>query len=218
MHTSVWLIDDHALLRNGLANIINGFDGYRVIAESDNGADFIEQVSDRAAPDIVLLDITMPVMNGYDTASWIKTNLPKTCVLVLSMMDSDLAIIKMLKLGAKGYLLKDSKPDVFRRALDCLRNGEYFINDLVSNKMLSYVKGEGPDEGKIEHPDFNITDRELAFIKLACSEKTFKEIALEMCVSPRTVDSYRDSLFEKLGVNTRVGLVLFAIKNGIYAL
>ena len=211
--TYITLVDDHALLRSGLASLINSFEGFKVLFEADNGKDFINQLKPHSLPDIVLLDVTMPVMNGYETAEWIGINLPQTKVLVLSMMENDATIIRMLRLGAKGYILKDSKPEVFKQALQRVRDDGFFINDLVSSKMLHYVNNS--NDLLDVNGSIHLTDREIAFLKLACTEKTHKEIAAEMFVSPRTVDSYRDSLFQKLAVSSRVGLVLFAIKNGI---
>jgi DNA-binding NarL/FixJ family response regulator len=209
--TFVALVDDHILLRSGLAGIINSFDGYKVIIEADHGQHFIEQLEGKKPPDILLLDITMPVMNGYETAEWVKVNLPEVKVIVLSMMETDTVIINMLKRGAKGYLLKDSKPEVFRSALNSVRDNGYFINEQVSNKMLHYLN----QAGSTSNSAAQLTEREIQFLKLCCSDLTYKEIANEMFVSPRTVDSYRDGLFEKLGVSSRTSLVIFALRNGI---
>lgn len=212
--TFVALVDDHELLRTGLAAIINSFEGYKVVIEANNGKQFIEKVKIKTPPDIVLLDITMPVMDGYETSIWIKANLPQTKVLVLSMLENDTAIIRMLKNGARGYLLKDSKPKVFKEALDSIRDSGYFINELVSNKLMHYINHE-----EIFDTDAlvlnTLTENEVAFLKWICTEKTYKQIAEEMCLSPRTIDTYRDNLFKKLDVKTRVGLAIFAIKNGI---
>lgn len=212
--TFVALVDDHELLRTGLAAIINSFEGYKVAIEANNGKQFIEKVKIKTPPDIVLLDITMPVMDGYETSIWIKANLPSTKVLVLSMLENDTAIIRMLKNGARGYLLKDSKPKVFKEALDSIRDSGYFINELVSNKLMHYINQE-----EIFDTDAlvlnTLTENEVAFLKWICTEKTYKQIAEEMCLSPRTIDTYRDNLFKKLDVKTRVGLAIFAIKNGI---
>lgn len=210
----VALVDDHSLLRNGLAAIINSFDGYKVIMEADNGQHFIDQLKGKPAPDILLLDITMPVMNGYETAEWARVNIPETKILVLSMMESDTVIINMLKRGAKGYLLKDSKPDVFHRALDCVRQDGYYINDQVTSKMLHYLN----DSNSNKNNAVQLTDREIQFLKLCCSDMTYKDIAKEMFISPRTIDSYRDNLFEKLGVSSRTSLVMYAMRNGIIPL
>lgn len=212
--TYIALVDDHILLRNGLAALINSFNGYQVSFEADHGKDFINMVTNHGGPDIVLLDINMPEMNGFETAGWIKEHLPNTKILVLSMMDNETSIISMLKSGAGGYILKDSKPSIFRQALDDIRDKGFFMNELVTHKMLNYVKGEeqNTDAAIIAR----LSEKELTFLKLACTEKTYKEIASEMNLSPRTVEGYRDDLFAKLGVMSRVGLVLFAIKNGLH--
>lgn len=212
--TFVALVDDHELLRTGLAAIINSFEGYKVVIEANNGKEFIEKIEQKNNPDIVLLDITMPVMDGYETAGWIKVNMPKTRVLVLSMLENDTAIIRMLKNGARGYILKDSKPKLFKEALDHIRDSGYFINDLVSNKLMHYINHEDAfDSDALALA--SLTENETTFLRLVCTEKTYKEIADEMFVSPRTIDTYRDNLLKKLDVKTRVGLAIFSIKNGI---
>jgi DNA-binding NarL/FixJ family response regulator len=213
--TFVALVDDHELLRTGLAAMINSFEGYKVVMEANNGQQFIEKINSlKPVPDIVLLDITMPQMDGYETSQWIKTHLTQVKVLVLSMLENDTAIIRMLKNGARGYILKDSKPKVFKEALDGIRDSGYFINDLVSSKLMHYIN----HEEVFDSDSFalnNLNDNEITFLKWICTEKTYKEIADEMCLSPRTIDTYRDNLFKKLDVKTRVGLAIFAIKNGI---
>lgn len=214
--TQIALVDDHSLLRGSLASLINSFEGYTVAFEADNGKEFINLLQTHTAPDIVLLDITMPEMNGFETAAWVKKFLPNTKVLVLSMMDNETAIISMLKNGARGYILKDSKPTVFKQALNDIRDKGFFMNELVSNKMLNYVtSGEpGHDPGIIAQ----LSQNEITFLIHSCSEMTYKEIAAEMGLSSRTVEGYRDDLFKKLDVNSRVGLALFAVKNGLYKL
>jgi DNA-binding NarL/FixJ family response regulator len=215
--TFVALVDDHELLRTGLSAIINSFEGFKVVMEAGNGKEFIDKVKTKTAPNIVLLDITMPVMDGYETANWIKTNLPQTKVLVLSMLENDTAIIRMLKSGARGYILKDSKPKIFKDALDSVRDSGYYINDLVSNKLMHYINHEESFQGD-NFALNSLSENETIFLKWICTEKTYKEIADEMCLSPRTIDTYRDNLFKKLDVKTRVGLAIFAIKNGIVSI
>ena len=210
----VAVVDDHILLRNGLANLIRSFDQYDVIFEADNGKDFLSKLDKNALPDIVLMDINMPEMDGYETALWLKRNHPEVKVLALSMYDNENAIIRMLKSGAKGYILKDIDPSEFRVALDALLRKGYYYSELVTGKLIHAVNHlDEPDQ-----PIKNITtlnDREIDFLKYACSEMTYKEIADKMYLSPRTIDGYRDALFEKLNCKTRVGLVMYAIKNGI---
>lgn len=211
------LVDDHILLRNGLAALLATFEDYSVLFEANNGKDFIEQLKTFSAPDIVLLDIAMPEMNGIETAAWIKENLPIAKILVLSVSDNDAVIISMLKLGARGYILKDSKPAVFKQALDSIRETGFYMNELVSNKMLNYLTHED-DQGKESYVISQLTENEITFLQLSCTEMTYKEIAEKMQISPRTVDGYRDHLLKKLNVQSRVGLVIFAIKYGIYKL
>jgi DNA-binding NarL/FixJ family response regulator len=212
--TSVALVDDHELLRSGLAGLINSFPEFKVVFEAGNGKEFIEKVDMQHPPEIVLLDITMPVMDGYETALWIKNKLPDTKVLVLSMLSNDMAIIRMLRNGVKGYILKESKPEIFKQALDSVKNNDFYVNELVRNKLINYVTNE---EGTADNTSMllNITEGEAQFLRWLCLDKSYKEIAQEMFVSVRTIDSHRDNLFKKLEINTRVGLVVFAIKHGI---
>lgn len=214
MTTKVALVDDHELLRSGLAGVINSFPDYQVIFEAGNGKEFIEKLDLKNPPDIIVLDITMPIMDGYETAAWIKENAPKIKILVLSMLANDLAIIRMLKNGAKGYILKDSKPPSFKQAMDCLRNGNFYVNELVKNKLINYVTNE-EEFNRQAGLLMSINDNERQFLQALCEDKTYKEIAEEMHISIRTIDTYRDNLLKKLDIKSRVGLVVFAIKHGI---
>lgn len=216
--TQIALVDDHTLLRNGLAALVNSFDGYSVLFEAANGKEFIQQLKKFPPPDIVLLDITMPEMNGLETAEWMKKHLPTSKILVLSVMDIDTMIISMLKRGARGYILKDSKPAIFKEALDSIRDTGFYMNELVSNKMLNYVTQNDEKANEEISLISQLTENELTFLQLACTEMTYKEIAQKMELSPRTIDGYRDELLKKLKVQTRIGLVIFAIKHGLYKL
>ncbi len=213
---NIVLTDDHVLLRNGLAALVKSL-GHTVLFEADNGKDFIGKLDKNNCPDVVLMDINMPEMDGYDTAQWIKTNYWDIKVLALSMYDNENAIIKMLKCGAKGYILKDSEPGELKAAIDALLTKGYYYSDLVSGKLIHAIN-KIDDEGSDVHTVNNLNDRETDFLKYACTELTYKEIADKMFVSPRTIDGYRDGLFEKLHVKTRVGLVMYAIKNGVVSL
>lgn len=215
--TTVSLVDDHVLLRNSLAKIINHFDGYKVLDEADNGQDFIDKVNKKNPPDMVLLDISMPVMNGFETAAWIRANLPDTRVLVLSMMDNELSVIKMINLGARGYILKDSKPVILKEAFDNIMQKGFYSNDLVSSTMIHYVSS-GTRGSSLPQGSLQLSDNETQFIRLACTDRTYKEIATEMKSTPRSVEMYRNAVFTKLNVKSRVGLVLFAIKEGLVQL
>lgn len=209
--TTVALVDDHILLRSSLARIITNFEGYFVLFQADNGQHFIDQITKKNTPDIVLLDISMPVMDGFETAKWIKTNLPDTKVLVLSMMDNDTTVIRMINLGVSGFILKDSKPAILKEAFDCILQKGFYTNELVSNSMLHFVNN---CNNSLANKSNQLTDKEREFIKFACTEMTYKEIASQMGTSTRNIDMYRDQVYEKLEVKSRVGLVLYAIKEG----
>jgi len=210
---SVVLVDDHSLLRIGLAQLVQSL-GFTVIFEADDGKEFIERLQTTALPDVVLMDINMPVMDGFEATQWLKQNHPDIKVLALSMYDNENSIIRMLKCGAKGYILKDSEPAELKAAIDALVSKGYYYSDLVSGKLIHAIN-KIEDEGSAVNTLSNLNDRETDFLKYACTEMTYKEIADKMFVSPRTIDGYRDGLFEKLNVKTRVGLVMYAIKNGI---
>lgn len=210
---TIVLADDHVLLRNGLAELVKSL-GHTVLFEAGNGKDLLSRLDTKQLPEIVLLDINMPEMDGYETAQWLKQHHPDIKVLALSMYDNESAIIRMLKCGAKGYILKDSEPAELKAAIHSLLSKGFYYSDLVSGKLIHAIN-KIDDEGSDINIVANLNDRETDFLKYACTELTYKEIADKMFVSPRTIDGYRDALFEKLNVKTRVGLVMYAIKNGI---
>ncbi len=204
----VILVDDHIVLRKSLAVLIGMLQGFTIIGQADNGQQFINQLDEAELPDIVLMDITMPVMDGVETTKWLKQNYPSIRVVALSMLKNDLIVIRMLKNGARGYLLKDCDPTELKQAMIEVHEKGYYYNEWLTPKMKRIGREENLLPSKIM-----MNERELIFLRLCCTEKTYKEIADEMGVSVRTVDGYRDALFQKLQVSTRVGLVLYAIKN-----
>lgn len=204
------LVDDHRLFRSGIAALINNFDRYSVLFEAGNGEELIRKITPKSKPDIILLDINMPKMDGISTARWLKNTYPEINVIVLSMFEDAERVLTMIRMGVKGYLLKDSEPREFEDALQKVSNGDFYYPEFVTKLLI----------GKID-TEFNITklnSREIDFLKLSATELTYKEIAESMCVSSRTVDGYRDNLFQKLHITSRIGLVLYAIKNKIIEL
>lgn len=215
MAYKVVLVDDHTLLRNGLSNLVRNL-GYDVLFEADNGNDFLARLNQQDPPDLVLLDINMPGMDGYETARWIKQHQPGIKILALSMYDDEEAIIRMLKNGARGYILKDTEPAELRTAMESILQRGFYYSEMVTGRLIHSINqsGDATATGMVHQ----LNDRETTFLKLAATEMTYKEIAEQMHVSPRTIDGYRDALFEKLELKSRVGLVLFAIRNGIVKL
>jgi DNA-binding NarL/FixJ family response regulator len=213
----VVLVDDHVLLRSGLASLIRGFGEYDVLYEACSGRDLIRQLKCSRRPDIVLLDINMPDMDGFETACWLRRNYPEIRVLALSMYDTDSSVVRMLRNGAKGYILKDIEASELRMALDSIMEKGYFYTDNVTGKLIHTISTLDDPELRVRRL-LTLNERELEFMKLVCTEWTYKEIADRMYLSPRTIDGYRDALFEKLNVRTRVGLAMYAVKNGIVSL
>lgn len=211
--TTVALVDDHVLLRNGLASLVRNL-GYEVLFEANNGDDFINYMQSKGQPDLVLMDINMPVKDGYETTLWLKKNHPGILVLALSMYDDENAIIRMLKSGARGYIMKDSEPTELRAALDAIVQKGFYYSEMVTGRLVRNISDMDEEGNAVKNP-FSLSDRETEFLKLVCTEMTYKEIADKMILSPRTIDGYRDALFEKLDIKTRTGLVIYAIKNGI---
>ena len=207
----VVLVDDHALLRSGLAGIVADL-GYQVLYECDNGRHLVNEIDSREKPDLVLMDINMPEMNGFETTLWLKKNHPLINVIALSMRDDERSIIKMLRNGAQGYILKDIKPAELKAAIDAVSTNGYHYSEHVTGNLIHAAKLSADSDVFKEH---NLKPKDIHFLKLICTEMTYKEIAEHMNLSPRTIDGYRDELFAELGLKSRVGLVLFALRNGI---
>lgn len=211
--TSIGVVDDHTVLRVGLVGLLKTLD-YDIVFDCSNGLETIQNLHVGKLPDIILLDINMPEMDGFETTIWLRDNFPEISVLVLSMHDDESAIIKMIRNGAKGYVTKDVEPRELKKAIEDIKNKGVHYSELVSGRLFNSIH-------KLEsnnHSDLNqlqLTEREREFLILNCSEMTYKEIADKMKLSPRTIDGYRDSLFSRLNIKNRVGLVLFAIKNNL---
>ena len=209
---SIVIVDDHVLIAQALSGIIGQFHKYEVLYEVSHGKALIERLTQgRNVPDIVLLDITMPVMDGFETAAWLSANHPEVLILALSMQDDEQSLLKMIRAGARGYILKNAHPRELEKALDSMvQNGVYYSDAISSKVLLNLARHDAAAEAALA-----INKRETEFLQFAATELTYKEIADKMCCSPRTVESYRDGLFVKTGLKTRVGLVVYAIKKGL---
>lgn len=215
MKSSIAIVDDHHLMAKALSGLVQTFEAYEVLYEVSNGAELIQRIKLKLIPDIVLLDINMPVMDGFETAIWLKNNYPEVKILALSMNDEEESIIKMLRNGANGYLLKGCKPHELKQALDSIVTKGYHYTEYITSQL---IKSLNPDSQQNPVAKLGLNQREITFIKLSCSDLTYVEIADQMCVSPRTVDGYRESVFQKMNVKSRVGMVLEAIRLSIVEL
>lgn len=205
------LVDDHQLFRTALQQTLEQTGKFEILLSAENGLDAEERLKSAVnLPDIVLLDVFMPIKNGYETIKHLTANYPDIKVLALTMEDDIDEVVKMIKGGAVGYMLKDCTIEALTEALEQIYENGFYYNSLTNKAIRLQLEDNNTS------PTVNLTDRELEFLKLACSEMTYKEIADKMNVGVRTVDSYRDNLFEKLSARSRVGLVLYAIKNKMF--
>lgn len=209
MKKRIAIVDDHVLIAQAIKGIISNFKNFEVLYECENGKELIDKITKKnQLPNIVLLDISMPIMNGFDTAQWLQEHHPDVMVVVLSMQTDEESVNKMIKYGAKSYLLKNSHPRDLEMALNTMVENGYYYPDWASRLIFS---GMNKTNGKLSN---KLSEREKEFLRYCITEMSYKEIAELMHCSPRTVESYRDNLFEKLDLKSRVGLAVYAIKNG----
>jgi two-component system invasion response regulator UvrY len=209
------LVDDHKLLRELLAAFINKFEGCTVILQAKSGKDLMDNINPGNLPDVLLLDINMPEIDGYKTAEWLKITYPVIRILILSQHDTHVAMIRLLRNDIRGFLHKDVDTSELERAIRMTVTTGFYYGP-TTGKLLEYLKSDQSNVPLIHR--LALSDREIQFLELASTQMTYKQIAEVMDLSARTVDNYRDQLFEKLDVNTRTGLVLMAVKSGLVRL
>jgi DNA-binding NarL/FixJ family response regulator len=210
------IVDDHVLLRNALASLVSSFENTKVVYEAKNGLDLIDKIKINPLPDVVLLDLSMPEMDGYDTALWLKKHYPDVQILMLTMYDSELTLIRLLQAGVKGFLKKDIDPSELKFAINSVVNSGYYYSTQTAGRLANLFRNSSVANPKVQNA--LMTDQEINFLKMACTDKTYKEIAQHMGLTPRSVDALRDHLFVKLDVKSRVGLAMVAIKNGVVSM
>jgi DNA-binding NarL/FixJ family response regulator len=217
------IVDDHNLFRKGLIKLISLGDKdnrYTILFEAADGNDLKEKLNKNELPAIVLMDIEMPDMDGYEAVAWLKKEYPSISILVVSMFESNNAILKMLELGVNGYLSKDIEVEDMHAALEAIAGKGHYYSDFVVKVMAQTLQNTangtttGSDAGNTTAPG-RLTENELKFLQLACTELTYQEIADKMILSPKTIDTYRDTLFQRFKVKNRVSLAMYAVKNGL---
>jgi DNA-binding NarL/FixJ family response regulator len=210
---NIAIADDYKIFREGIKKCIAGDKNMNVVLETDNGEDLVNNI-ETAKPDVVIMDLKMPIMDGMEATQLIRKKYPDLKVLVVTMYDDDKFIIHLMEIGANGYLLKNAEPDEIRKAIYAVKENGYYFNDLVNKALLKKLVIKSNIK-----PSFNqnieLSERELEVLKLICEEKTASEIAKEIFLSHRSVEGIRQRLIEKVGVRNTAGLVLFAIKSGI---
>ena len=207
------IADDYKIYRDGLKVNLTADDNLDVVLEADNGEDLLEGLSS-AQPDVILMDLKMPIMDGMEATKEVRKRFSTIKVLVVTMYEDDKFIIHMMENGANGYLLKNADSGEIIKSIYAVHETGYYFNDLVNKALLKKLLLKGNVK-----PSFNqnieLTERELEVLKLICEEKTAAEIGKELFISVRTVEGHRTKLIEKVGVRNTAGLVMFALKNGI---
>jgi DNA-binding NarL/FixJ family response regulator len=210
MKINVGLVDDHLLFIKSLALMVNSFTGFEVILTAGNGKELQEKLSSRATlPDIMLIDVEMPVMNGLETARWLKQTHPAIRLVALSMNAQEQIIINMIKAGCCSYLLKETEPEELERALREVYAKNYYNSELSHTHLATLMTNH---EGEL------LNEKERDFLQLACSELTYRQIASKLNLTERTIDGYREVVFNKLNVHSRTGMVLEALRRGLVKL
>jgi len=208
----LFLVDDHKIFREGLKHLIEVEEVGTVVAEAGNGQEFLLKLED-ATPDIVLMDISMPLMNGIEATQMARDKYPDLKVLALSMHGDEEYYYKMIEAGVKGFLLKDSGIKEIERAIYTVLEGEsYFSNELL-RQIISGMNSKKSNESAVEKD--GISTRELEVLKLICAGLTNEEIADKLCISAQTVKGHRSNLLSKTNCKNSASLVMYAIKNKV---
>jgi DNA-binding NarL/FixJ family response regulator len=209
MKHTVVVVDDHTLLSQAIGGLVNDFENFETLYLCKSGKELLDTIKDpNKMPNIVLMDVNMPILNGIETTQILKEKYPEIKVLALSVEENEETIIKMLRAGAKGYLMKDTKKEILEEALQQIVSKGYYHTNTIAQLLVGSLNKK-PSE-------IELKEREIEFIKHACTEMTYKEIAEVMFLSPKTIDGYRDSIYEKLQIKNRIGLVLYAIRNHLF--
>ncbi|RZS72289.1 response regulator transcription factor [Pseudobacter ginsenosidimutans] len=203
---TVALADDHVLVRSAISLLLSTIPHIQIGPEAGNGKELLDHLASGATPDIILLDINMPVMDGFETMKEIRKMHSAVKVVALTAYEDDLALLRLYKLGVKGYISKSIKKEELRMALETVADGnEYFPN------LLKGVIQDDAAHDLLEKLR-SLKERELTFLKYASMDIPYKEIAQRMNVSRYTIDDYRDSLYQKFSIQSRIGLILLALK------
>ncbi|MBP6432857.1 MAG: response regulator transcription factor [Ferruginibacter sp.] len=216
---TISLVDDQQLFRSGLAALIKSISEFELIAEAENGKDFITQLeSGTPAPDIALIDMHMPEMNGVELNGVLQKKYPLIKVIVLSVYDQERFIGKMVEAGVCGYLTKNCEIDELKLAVHSTYKSGFYFNQTTVDAMRKAAQFKNADIKNINNIAIELTEREKEILTLLCKEFTNNEIAEQLFISARTVEGHRNHLLQKTGCKNTAGLVIFAIKNSLYSI
>lgn len=207
------IADDHKLFRRGVIAVLEDMPALKLVLEAENGRDLLNNLA-KAKPDIILLDLKMPEMDGIETAIEIRKQNNDVKIIVISMLDDEKYVIHLMEIGANGYLLKNAEPEEIKTAILTAYENGYYFNDFVNKALLRKIVHKTQLK-PVFNKNIELTDRELEVLKLICQEQTANEISKLIFLSPRTVEGIRTKLLEKIGVKNTAGLVMYAVKNRI---
>jgi DNA-binding NarL/FixJ family response regulator len=209
MKIKIGIVDDHQLFSKSLGLLLSSSKNFELVIDAVNGKDLQDKLAiSHSLPDILLIDVSMPTMDGPQTAKWMRLMHPQVRLAALSMNDKEEVIIEMLRSGCCAYFFKDTHPDSLEKALLEVHQTGYYNSDSLAISYHNLHKAQNDQDGP------QLSTRELEFLELSCSELTYKEIAGQMKLSERTIDGYRESVFSKLKVQSRVGMAMEAIRKG----
>ncbi|ARK09289.1 response regulator transcription factor [Fibrivirga algicola] len=210
------LVDDHNLFRRGIASILGQVADFELVLEASNGQEFIDKIP-RRVPDVVLLDLQMPVLDGTATADYLREHYPMIKIIVLTMHDEDRMVLHLLEKGVSGYLLKDSDPDEVERAIRKVIDEGVYLNEFVSRAMLRKMTNKTTvvKQSTLYNSKILLSEREKEVLKLICEGMSTAEISDKIFLSPRTVEGHRLRILEKTGTKNTAGMVAYAFKNGL---
>ncbi|NVK84944.1 MAG: response regulator transcription factor [Cytophagia bacterium] len=209
----VAIADDHKLFREGLRFLMDQMDNLEVVFEASNGRELLDNIESHQ-PDVLLLDLDMPEVDGLEALKQLRPKYPDLGIIILTMHSDSKMVAYLMELGANSYLLKDTSPEEFKKAIANVVEEGFYFNKMVSQAMLVGLQGQSKKKPSLGHNEA-LTSRELEVLELICQEFTAKEIADKLFISHRTVEGHRKNLIEKLGVKNTAGLIVKAIKEGI---
>lgn len=210
---SVALADDHIIFIEALKTLIDTFPDCKVLYTTHNGKEMISKLKSGIVPDVLILDMRMPVMDGFDTALWVRQHYPEVNIVMLTMYDADVTLLRLLDAGVKAVLKKNIHPRDLHEAIKHVVDNEYYYNKDTSSRIARLFLNGHEEDAALEQVRF--TDEELKFLRMVGTDMSYKEIARKMHTNPRVIEGIRMSLFNKLDIRTRVGLAIFAIQRGL---
>lgn len=212
---AVVVAEDHNLVRRGIIHLLSRFDEMKVVGEAEDGQGVVDQVAAQE-PDVVLMDVSMPILNGLEATRIIKRRAPRTRIIALTAFDDERTIFQILQSGAEGYLLKTTSPEELRQAINTVVQGRTYFSSVVKKVIGATVPGKIHDQKiNADLSEDRLTSREREILQLIAEGKSHQQIANLLHISIRTVDTHRNNILKKLDLHDTVGLVLYAVKNGI---